>query len=575
VTTFGVPEELLRTADDTAAGPRDGAALDPRVDAVRLRVGPLVGMPAALCLAALLGFATAPIPGVIAVGLSVVLFVVVVIDAKRQAAWEERALLESLGESPEAALAPVPASGLIATATRLTRRRGIRDLLVAVIAVGATAFAVPLFGRRVLVRNENAPHDAHSALLIAAVVGIVAGVVLAQGVMLGAKRAPARDVERIAAGLGVALGTSLIGLAMTPPFGRSGTTALLGLGEAVLVAAAILAGRCLIGSTAGHERPAAWLLVLTYALVVGGLVGTIVLDLIASSRSPAFAMRFLVGVGVVCGGWLTFQARAATTADEARDVVLAVVERRRAQERAESGVAAPALEVVDVDFSFGAQQVLRNVSLSVADGEIAALLGTNGAGKSTLLRVAAGLLEPDRGVVRLYGDATTAIGAEGLAENNVALVLGGGMTFPALTVAETLRLTQAGLSNPADLDEVYGRFPVLWHRRLARSGTLSGGEQQMLALGRALLCRPRIMLIDELTLGLAPKIVGELVELVRGLNEQGITVVLVEQSVNLATSLATHAFFLERGEVRYDGPTDELLGRDDLLRSVFLASAAT
>src|SRR5205823_3820157 len=148
---------------------------------------------------------------------------------------------------------------------------------------------------------------------------------------------------------------------------------------------------------------------------------------------------------------------------------------------------------------------------------------------------------------------------------------GGNMTFPGLTVADTLRLSLAGLAKPDDLEQVYGRFPVLWHRRNQRTGTLSGGEQQMLALGRALLSRPKLMLIDELSLGLAPKIVAELVELVEEINSRGATVVLVEQSVNVATNLASHAFFLERGEIRFDGPIDDLLVRSDLLRSVFLA----
>ena len=216
----------------------------------------------------------------------------------------------------------------------------------------------------------------------------------------------------------------------------------------------------------------------TYALVVGGLVGTIVLDLIASSASPRTAVLLLAPAGVLAAGWVVAGSRQATTAREARDVVTAVLERRSAQERADSGVTPPALEVIGVDFSYGAQQVLRDVSLAVAEGEIAALLGTNGAGKSTLLRVAAGLADADRGAVRLRGEPVAAIGAEQLARHRVGLVLGGGMTFPGLTVAETLRLTQAGLDDPAELDEVYGRFPALWHRRTSRSGTFPAASSR-------------------------------------------------------------------------------------------------
>jgi ABC-type branched-subunit amino acid transport system ATPase component len=270
-----------------------------------------------------------------------------------------------------------------------------------------------------------------------------------------------------------------------------------------------------------------------------------------------------------------FTASSDLTAKEAQSAVLSVRERRLAQEREDLGLEAPAIDVAHVDFSFGLQPILRDVSLEVWSGEVVALLGTNGAGKSTLLRVVAGLYAPERGAVRLYGEPTDVIGPEALGRHNISLVLGGGMTFPGLTVADTLRLSLAGLSQPDDVEQVYGRFPVLWHRRNQRAGTLSGGEQQMLALGRALLSRPKLMLIDELSLGLAPKIVAELVELVEEINTRGTTVVLVEQSVNVATSLASHAFFLERGEVRFDGPIDELLDRNDLLRSVFLAGAAT
>jgi branched-chain amino acid transport system ATP-binding protein len=131
-------------------------------------------------------------------------------------------------------------------------------------------------------------------------------------------------------------------------------------------------------------------------------------------------------------------------------------------------------------------------------------------------------------------------------------------------------LRRDGARQRAAIDEVLGTFPQLARRRDAKGGTLSGGEQQMLALGRVMLTKPRLLLIDELTLGLAPKIVEELIAIVRRLNADGTTILLVEQSVNLALTLADHSFFLERGEVRFDGATAELLTRDDLLRPVFL-----
>src|SRR5207248_1839017 len=131
------------------------------------------------------------------------------------------------------------------------------------------------------------------------------------------------------------------------------------------------------------------------------------------------------------------------------------------------------------------------------------------------------------------------------------------------------------IKGDAAVGDVYRRFPALESRRRQRAGTLSGGEQQMLALGRVLLTKPRLLLIDELTLGLAPKVVEDLIAIVREVNAAGTTVLLVEQSANLALALAAHSFFLERGEVRFDGPTEALLQRDDLLRPVFLSDVST
>jgi ABC-type branched-subunit amino acid transport system ATPase component len=234
-----------------------------------------------------------------------------------------------------------------------------------------------------------------------------------------------------------------------------------------------------------------------------------------------------------------------------------------------------ALEVRGLDFAYGTHQVLFDVSLTVAEGEIAALLGTNGAGKSTILRAVAGLDPPIGGSIHLFGDDATYTEAEEIVRMGVALLAGGRMTFPSLTVEENLRVGAYSLPDISVIEDVYRRFPALASRRQQRAGTLSGGEQQMLALGRVLLTKPRLLLIDELTLGLAPKIVEELIGIVREVNAQGTTVLLVEQSANLALALAAHSFFLERGEVRFDGPTEELLRRDDLLRPVFLSDVAT
>lgn len=239
--------------------------------------------------------------------------------------------------------------------------------------------------------------------------------------------------------------------------------------------------------------------------------------------------------------------------------------------------AAPALEVGAVSFSYGTRQVLFGIDLVLPEGGVGALLGTNGAGKSTLLRLVAGLDHPSAGSIRLWGRDTTHLEAEAVGALGVALLPGGRMTFPGLTVLENLRVGGHRLRRDqrrlrAAIDEALGLFPVLAERRRQRAGTLSGGEQQMLALARVLMTRPRLLVIDELSLGLAPRAVESLLAVVRSVNADGTTVLLVEQSVNLAVTLADHAWFLERGQVLFDGPTGDLLGRDDLLRSVFLAA---
>jgi ABC-type branched-subunit amino acid transport system ATPase component len=234
--------------------------------------------------------------------------------------------------------------------------------------------------------------------------------------------------------------------------------------------------------------------------------------------------------------------------------------------------AAPLLELDDIHFSYGSVPVLFGVSLAVEAGEVLGLLGTNGAGKSTVLRVLAGLEAPSSGRVLLAGQDVTATAAEERCRLGVALVMGGRAVFPDLTVRENLEL--GGFTVRADLDErmdrELSRFPQLRDRLRNLAGTLSGGEQQQLAIAKALLPDPRLLCIDELSLGLAPTVVADLLALVRDVNAAGVTCVLVEQSLNIAAELCGRAVFLEKGQVRFEGPPAELLERGDLARAVFL-----
>ncbi len=232
------------------------------------------------------------------------------------------------------------------------------------------------------------------------------------------------------------------------------------------------------------------------------------------------------------------------------------------------------LETKDLTVSYDGVQVLFGVDLKVREGEIVALLGTNGAGKSTTLNAICGLVEPDGGNVWFDGVAVTGDTAERAAARGLVQAPGGRGIFPGLTVAENLRLGAFLIRRDKELlearmAEVRQLFPALEPLLGVRAGALSGGQRQMLTLAQAFLLKPRLLLIDELSLGLAPVVVQELLTAVRRLNAEGITIVLVEQSVNVALTLADRAYFMEKGQVRFEGPTSQLLARDDLLRSVF------
>ncbi|MFM7686140.1 MAG: MFS transporter [Actinomycetota bacterium] len=234
------------------------------------------------------------------------------------------------------------------------------------------------------------------------------------------------------------------------------------------------------------------------------------------------------------------------------------------------------LMVRELDVSYDTVQVLFGVSMDVDEGEIVALLGTNGAGKSTLLKAITGVVESGRGAVVFDGREMTFTPPDEVAQRGLILMPGGQGVFPSLTVTENLQVASHLIPEgelAARMAEVFEFFPELTSRGAEPAANLSGGQQQMLALGMVMLARPRLLAIDELSLGLAPIIVQRLLEAVRRINAAGTTVILVDQSVDLALGIAETAYFMEKGEIRFRGPTAELLERPDLLRSVFLEGA--
>ena len=242
-------------------------------------------------------------------------------------------------------------------------------------------------------------------------------------------------------------------------------------------------------------------------------------------------------------------------------------------------VEADLLLIRNLDAGYGGRQVLFGVNFDVKEGEIVALLGTNGAGKSTLLKAISGVVEADRGAVILDGRDVTHAPPNEIAALGISQMPGGQGVFGGLTVQENLQLAgwtrhRDPVGRDAAMEEVLVLFPLLRERLHRPAADLSGGQQQMLALGMAFVAQPRVLLIDELSLGLAPVVVGQLLPIVQRVAQQGTAVILVEQSVNVALSVAERAYFMERGTIRFSGPTADLLGRKDLLRSVFLSGAA-
>jgi ABC-type branched-subunit amino acid transport system ATPase component len=235
----------------------------------------------------------------------------------------------------------------------------------------------------------------------------------------------------------------------------------------------------------------------------------------------------------------------------------------------------PLLHTVGLDFSYGQLQVLFGVSIEVYPGEALALLGTNGAGKSTLLRAIAGLDAPSAGQVIFDDHDITGVLAERMVGRGLVLIPGGRSVFADMTVDEnlevqamTVRKNRAWVRERRDV--VFETFPRLAERMSQRAGTLSGGEQQQLALAKALILDPKLLCIDELSLGLAPVVVGELLGIVDRIHQSGVTLILVEQSLNIAVELCDRAVFMEKGEVRFEGRAADLLERDDIARAVFL-----
>jgi ABC-type branched-subunit amino acid transport system ATPase component len=399
-------------------------------------------------------------------------------------------------------------------------------------------------------------------------------------VLLNARRSDTLLVEtprRLAteSALLVGAGSALLGVGAYLP-SRASMVVVISLGSAA-VSAAIPVLSALAFAVVPSSQRAALSAALASVLSAGGVLGVIYATSFENRHGPRSALVAMAVLGVVAAGfWL---AKSTSLVTDQRRLREATAERRRRNAVLTAGGQPSLLECHGIDFSYGSLQVLFDVDFTIDEGEVVALLGTNGAGKSTLLKVISGIGLPQRGSVHLSGRDITYLDAEDRVRRGITQVPGGRAVFGSMTVVENLQSFGYTLGRDRrTIDEAIERcleaFPRLAERRSSLAATLSGGEQQMLGLSKALILKPQLLLIDELSLGLAPIVVGPLLDMVRRINSDGTAVVIVEQSVNIALSLVDHAYFMEKGEIRFDGRASELVERQDLLRAVFLEGAA-
>ncbi len=222
------------------------------------------------------------------------------------------------------------------------------------------------------------------------------------------------------------------------------------------------------------------------------------------------------------------------------------------------------LKIDDLRVNYGGIEAVKGVDFEVPEGKIVTLIGANGAGKSTILRTIAGLVKPATGRIRLQAEDITALSPDRIVSKGITLVPEGRRVFPDLTVLENLKIGAYLRTDDLghDLEWVYSLFPRLKERSWQAAGTLSGGEQQMLAVGRALMSRPKLMMMDEPSLGLAPLVVKDIFSIIRKINDQGVTILLIEQNANMALHTADLAYVLETGRLTLSGTGEELLNNE-------------
>ncbi|NCG25723.1 MAG: MFS transporter [Actinobacteria bacterium] len=484
--------------------------------------------------------------------------------------WEKEDVLGAVHEDPD----PVPIS-IEAAFARLWKIRTMKTVVVAFAAMGFALFTAPVL--RNLYLEEHFGLDAFGRGVVETLSGV--GIIVA--VPFVGKRFDTlyrADPSKALATLGMLLLPVSVLIPIQYYMPNVALFTAVGVFVNLLSGSAFaMVGPIIQGIVPYRLRGLGTALLTLYIFFVGATGGGLLSALMSNAYGPRTTVVTIAVPAMLIGGLMILNG-ARFIKDDLSLVVAELREEKEETERqAENPDDIPVIQVNEVDFAYGHVQVLFDVSFEVRRGEVLALLGTNGAGKSTILRLVAGLTTPERGVVRLNGRTITFASAERRNSLGIHMLAGGDGVFSDMTIADNITMAAWPYrSDKAEMqrrvDRAWRLFPELEERSNERADLLSGGQQQMLALAMTLIHDPEILIIDELSIGLAPTVVQRLLVIIDELKREGMTMIIVEQSLNVALAVADRAVFLEKGRVRFEGDAQELAERDDLARAVFLGS---
>jgi len=507
-------------------------------------------------------------------GLPVAVFAVAAfrIPEPTRGQWEKTTVLSQVITDPD----PAPIS-VEAAFARLLRIQTVRAVLFAFVALGFVLFTIPVQSNLFL--EDEFGLGTFGRGVATSVAGFAAAVVLP---MVGLRfdrlyrRDPSLTLRLIG---GLLLPTAfLVPLQFAMP--NEYLFVVVDVPRTVLSSAAFAMVAPVVWSIVPYRlRGLGSALITLFIFLFGAVGGSLVAAFLVDSYGVQTAVTVLALPAVSIGS--IFLIRGSRSIKHDLSMVVAELKEEMAEHdrRRIDPESTPALQASNIDFSYGAVQVLFDVSFEVAQGKTLALLGANGAGKSTALSVVTGLFTPERGEIRMHGRSITYTTPEQRSAMGVQMLPGGRGVFRELSIEDNLRIGAYKFRrDPADvqrrIDRVVEMFEQLEGRLGERAGDLSGGQQQMLALARVMMHDPEILIIDEMSLGLAPTIVQDLVAGLQRLREAGQTMIVVEQSLNLALSLADDTVFLEKGEVRHSGPARDVIERPELMHAVLFGAGA-